>query len=185
MTEVLNTLKVSILRSCRLFFLIFIIIFSNYEFSRCQTKDEPSLNQTIEWIKSKLILYTYGEVTREVEFNEEKKVLKIIDHNFDVAYAKITYTVEIPLAKLNPSGVGIDKGTDDWVVFHLILSTYGDKSIKGNGCCPPDGEKNFTMNRVQIFLNRSALDDNIDERLKKAFIHAIELCSGKKSKEYF
>jgi len=167
----------------KLLFVLIICVFSSQ--SKGQDKAEPNLEQTISWIKSKLMLYTYDDIIREVKFDNNSKTLIIIDHNFDVAYAKITYTLQIPLSKLNPSGITVDRGTSQWTVFHLVLTTNGDKDIKGRGCCPPDGEKVFSLNKVSIFLNRNALSDNMDIRLKEAFINAIKLSGGKGVEEYF
>jgi hypothetical protein len=172
----------------KLLFLLIVMTFSGS--LKCQSKSSPSLPETISWIKQKLETYTYStmdiKVERSVSFNSSTKVLTIKEDNYNGPSGKASQVIEIPLDKLNPSSVLIDKGTDQWLAFHLILRTNNEsKDIKTSVYFYNSGNQRQVYNsNVEIFITKDALLDNLDTRLKEAFSNAIRLCGGT-SKEIF
>ena len=140
---------------------------------KSQTKSSPSLLETISWIKEKLETNTYYNVEnvkleRIVSFNNLTKILTIEESNFYTPQGKSRVTTEIPLSKMNPSSILIDKGTDKWNVFHLILRTSsGTKDIKNTVYYYyNDHQSLIYTSEALIFIAKAALLENLDTRLK-------------------
>jgi hypothetical protein len=172
----------------RILLLLVILAFSIL--SKSQSKSSPGRLETIAWIKEKLETNTFYtndiKIERSVSFDILTKTLTIEESNYYAPDGKKRITVYIPLDKLNPSSVLIDKGTDKWLVFHLILRTNnGTKDIKATVFDYYSGQQyEVYSSDVKIFITKEALLDNLDIRLKEAFSHAIRL-SGGTSKEIF
>jgi hypothetical protein len=155
-----------------------------------QSKNSPSKQETILWIEEKLETNTYilnnTEIQRNVSFDYLTKTLTIEESNYFVGTIKARLIVYIPLDKLNPSSVLINKGPDEWEVFRLILKTNnGSKDIRNTIHYYYNGqEKEAYTSEIIICIKKEALVDNLDIRLKDAFTHAIRLFGGT-SKEVF
>ena len=157
---------------------------------KSQSKSSPGRTETLSWIKEKLETYTYYtsniKIERRISFDNINQTMIIEELNYYAPSGKKRISVEIPLSKLNSSSISIDKGTEKWVVFHVILRTNnGTNDIKHTIYDYITGEEyQVQSSDVKIFVTTDALLDNIDTRLKDAFSHAIRL-SGGTTKEIF
>lgn len=144
-----------------------------------QTKQE-----TIKWLNSKpKHQFVTGDVfksSQKMKINSDGS-FEIINTNYDVPFNPMkpevlcTITLKGNFKNLSPTSVTFKK--EKGLVFIEINCSNGSnciKTSKSGNCgieCGTDGI---------VFGAFDGAEQNIDTRLKKAFIHLINLCGGKK-----
>jgi hypothetical protein len=144
-----------------------------------QTKQE-----TIDWINSKSKhQFVTGDVfksSQKMKINSDGS-FEVINTNYDVPFNPMkpevlcTTTLKGNFKNLSPTSVTVRK--EKGLVFIDIDCSDGSNCIKTSksGSCGIE----YGTNGI-VFGAFDSSEENIDTRLKKAFIHLINLCGGKK-----
>lgn len=151
--------------------------------AQAQETEEPSLQETLEWLKTNLV--KYGKAT---EHQKEKKpqldgIRVEIKFSFDITAAKFdgctlmydqthvfgdsepTKTAfKLDLSKLDPLGVKVSQAEGIDPKYELVKEVWVLK-LKNSG---DGGEYHLRFE-----------DREMAKRISKAFQHAIKLCGGK------
>lgn len=143
-----------------------------------------SKGDTQAWVKATIENYTHNTSydMLNVYFEDEKYILIV-----ELVGSKLYYS-EMPIKNINQ--IFIKKSGSDYVLqllcsFDKDCCETGTYTARPNGSAikVPSGEPN--KRGINIFLNASIKEDNIDARLRKALTHLITLYGGKIITETF
>ncbi len=144
-----------------------------------QTKEE-----TQQWIKEKIELYSYSddiEIFNKyiVQFSEGNLIItNYMDNHIGGINTKFTWTYWIPIKEL----AMIRFEENQYNVWMYLKIKNGKKSIKSK----VDFENQFEYyDKVEIYLEKDMMNDNLTNRMTKAFNHLIKLYGGASSNEKF
>lgn len=156
--------------------LLTFILFSGF----VNAQNNATIEETVDFLKSKLTK-EYGNFSLTVSFDKTKCMLILKDK--DTGDFPTEGTTYIPLGKIDPSMIEIfqPKGSD-----RIKLNIYminKEKLIKIVRTDKWVGENAvFYEDMKQFDFDLLSLQNDIPERVKKAFIHAHKLCGGKQEK---
>ncbi len=165
-----------------------------------KTQESDKKIETEDWIKEKIEGLThdyndpgigdYGTRKYEVEFNNCNLIIRYKDdathsHVFTKELSKkyIYETFEIPIKNL--SRLSFNQANK---VTHLVIKIKSNESlikyeIQGDYGGYTHDTKNVSI--ITLYIPNDLLQDNLPERLTKAFDQLIELCGGNVTKEIF
>lgn len=143
-------------------------------------QNNATIEETVDFLNSKLSKQI-GTRSITVSIDKSKCQLIIIDYNKDDS--QITEKAYIPLNKIDPSRIEVfqPKGFER---IKLDINILNDEKLIKYVQTYKSGvvKDTFYDHWHQFDFDMLALQNNIPERVKKAFIHAIKLCGGKQEK---
>lgn len=142
---------------------------------------KPSKQETQEWISQKIKIYSYeGQHSKEIYNISFEKEDVIIEHN---AWAEIFNTTIKCVVKIHIADIEYisfkEYETNLWMSINLI------KGKELFSIC--DNGKSTSDSITYILLDKTFKNDDLPERMNKAFKRLVELYGGKKAtnKEVF
>lgn len=166
-----------------------LIVFSIFILAFKQEDKQPTLQETLSWLKSKLE-YSYekqlGDCLHKenhfVKFDSQKHLLTVIDSNVFCGKFQITTQI-INLSDIDPNSVYVKKLEPSNRFYQLKLKVTNNKE-KIYYKLENEGEKtttfyagNYTLNIPDAIIEN---DENLPDRLTKALKRAATLSGGKK-----
>jgi len=140
---------------------------------------EPTLDETVEWIRSKLIAYGGSSGILDVQFDTASKALAIL-------YSDKT-DVLCYISNLNASSFAWEATKDD--LYLEIPSTLGNFGSTRYTYSSYDNKYNKDVDRgFARFIFSTAKfgnEENLQDRFTKAMKNLIKLCGGNVSAEKF
>ena len=138
-------------------------------------QNDATIEETVDFLKSKLTRTT-AEKTVTIEF--DKKSCQLIKVTY-INETQIKEQAYIPLNKIDPSRIEIfqPKGSN---IVKLDINILNDQELIKYVQTYKSGsvKDTFYDNWETFVFDEISLQNNIPERVKKAFIHAIKLCGG-------
>ena len=144
-----------------------------------QTKKE-----TEDWISEKIELYSYSNEydifnSYIITYDEDNMIVKNNFKSITNGYeTKFTLSYSIPIKEMSKIRFE-EKGSNVWLILKI---KGGAKSIKKS--VDTESGYNYT-NEIEIILEKSINDDNLKNRLTKAFNHLVKVHGGKVIEEKF
>jgi len=140
---------------------------------------EPTLDETVEWIRSKLV--AYGGSVRDVQFDKS-------NYTFTIYYSDDGSAVTNYISRLNGNTFAWSAYKD--VIILDISSTnsnYGSTRYTYNKYNNPQYTKDFdrAYARFRFDTAKFGNEENLQERFIKAMKTLIKLCGGYVSNEKF
>ncbi|MBW1613260.1 MAG: hypothetical protein JRJ57_04660 [Deltaproteobacteria bacterium] len=141
-------------------------------------QEKPSLEETLNWIKSKVEAYpSCGGICYEADVSIDLNKKEISINYLSNLNNRIIYT--IPLRYLNSQGYSYTRN------FLFTIKTHGNKVKKYE--ISSSGIRTTEYNSVAylVFDDGKFQEENLEKRLKEAFNHACLLSGGTVTKEVF
>lgn len=159
----------------RVYFILAICLLFNYSlFSQSDTTKKPTLEETQQWIKEKLSSYSYnsddGEVKNDYSIFFDDKDIIIKNTHWNVNYGYINEDTRISIVDIDYIS-SLEKTYNVWLTITL---KYGKKPTTYFNNDKIDGDREYNF-----LLDKSFKENNLPERIKKAFAILIELYGGK------
>jgi hypothetical protein len=147
---------------------------------------EPTLDETVEWIRSKLI--AYGDNIKEVQFDKSNFTLTVSYNEYSKTNANDAVTNYI--SNLNPNSIVWEVFPENGTIritIPSISSKPGSTLYKFSKYTTPNYTKDADRNYTRILFSMSTFgnEENLQERFTKAMKTLIKLCGGYVGTEKF
>jgi hypothetical protein len=155
-------------------FFIALILVSNILFCQTKTKTEtskPTKSETENWIKEKIRTHSRddGDTKDDYILTFEDSNIIIVNNHWGETYGKIKEQITFKMSDIDFISI-TDKSACVWLkIFLKSGKTY---TLYMNG------EAQGNESSYQITLNKAFNENNLPERMKKAFSRLIELNGG-------
>jgi hypothetical protein len=154
-------------------------------FTQILIAQEPSKKQTEDWIIKKLQIFTIYD---QSEFRFDEKGNFIQKFYFDSRVVGVVLNASVfPLKTIDAIQIFEEKKSPQSDEIEIVLTFYSsDKSIELYSDGTWDNPKFLdNVDSWGIALKKEVKQDDMINRIKKAFIHLIELNGGKLKKDVF
>ncbi|MFN8211183.1 MAG: hypothetical protein U0T33_09490 [Bacteroidales bacterium] len=145
-------------------------------------QNNATIDETIDFIKSKLSKdnsWSEGSFKQTVTFRKAEHMLII--RKIQTGSIPFDESIFVPLNKMDPSGIEIFENKNDKNRIRMNVYTINKERVIKTVFADNQYKPEFD-NYTQFIFDPIDIQNNIPERFKKAFIHAIGLSGGQQEK---
>lgn len=168
-----------------IFFLMLMGLFAINAYSQSKTSStKPTKEETQQWIKEKIGSYAYnsddGKIKNDYIVIYEGEFISIQNINYESGTGTATYITRIPITDIEYISYS-EKSSNYWLIINVKSNTIGYTFSKTTST------RYELEGKYEILLNKTFKDNDLPNRMKKAFSRLVEIYGGKpfNTKEVF